>query len=392
VRISDKYVITQPPPTTVKVGGRTFTILFPELLRPLSPPERRVLKESISCRRRVIVPVVVDEKDGVIDGGHRITLAAELGLPLEAVPLRVESGLSLEQKAAMAHSLNVSRRHLVAKDWKEMKWRREERIKKAVELRRQGMSTRDIAAETGVSQKRVRDDLVAATEQGYSVEPEGGVVHGQDGKDRPAAAPPASGSEAEDRVQTEPDFLELAPDFDTAPPARQVRGKGVAPDLLRTFAIPRQADDFAAAVKANRIPAARHDEAARYARENDLLGKQMAKQMADWWYTASGARARDIELIERDAAMKRSRRYYRDGDLGVFLADIADKSRDLARDLEKAADAACYYENQEQRDRWRQDFAALASLLQRLVEGLTGPATPLPEGAAGERQQLPAKP
>jgi hypothetical protein len=205
------------PSPTVTVGGRTFTILFPDLLRPLRPDERSELLQSICQRKRVLVPVVIDEEDGVIDGGHRLSLVSYLQLPIEAVPLRVERGLTLEQKAEMALSLNHGRRHLAARDWKQMADERRDRIKEAVKLRRKGMSTRDIAAETGVSEKRVRDDLAEATAKGYAVEPEGGVIHGRDGKDRSVAAPPGVSPETEE-----------SPDPDTDPDARQVRGKGVA--------------------------------------------------------------------------------------------------------------------------------------------------------------------
>ena len=49
-----------------------FTILFPDLLRPLTERELIDLRKSIR-RRGVAVPIIVDEEDGgVIDGGNRL--------------------------------------------------------------------------------------------------------------------------------------------------------------------------------------------------------------------------------------------------------------------------------------------------------------------------------
>src|SRR5262245_33985092 len=98
---------------TVTIRGRTFTILFPDLFRPLTGAERARLKSHIR-RHGVRVPVVIDENNGVIDGINRVTIAAELGAA--AIPVQVEKGLTDEQKVELAHTLNDARRHLTAKD------------------------------------------------------------------------------------------------------------------------------------------------------------------------------------------------------------------------------------------------------------------------------------
>jgi hypothetical protein len=79
---------------------------------------------------------------------------------------------------------NEERRHL-APQWLEQ--RRRDRVDRVAEARREGKSTRVIAAEEGVSQGQVMRDLAAATESGDSVEPPNGQVVGKDKKKRSAS-------------------------------------------------------------------------------------------------------------------------------------------------------------------------------------------------------------
>ena len=109
------------------IGERVFTILFPEIIRPLTDSEREKLKESIR-EYGVVTPIGVDEADGVIDGWNRLQIAAELGY--ESVPVKVHTGLDDKGKAELALSLNEARRHLTAADQAKMQENREERIKR----------------------------------------------------------------------------------------------------------------------------------------------------------------------------------------------------------------------------------------------------------------------
>src|SRR5262249_21400794 len=86
-------------PPTVTVGGRPFTILFPDLVRPLTAQERQKLRDDIR-QRGVVQPLIVDDADGIIDGGNRAQIAADLGL--ESVPVSVRAGLTPKEKAALA--------------------------------------------------------------------------------------------------------------------------------------------------------------------------------------------------------------------------------------------------------------------------------------------------
>jgi hypothetical protein len=188
---------------TVVIAGTTYTILFPDLVRPLNTGERLTLRESIrTCGIRV--PVAIDEDNGIIDGGNRAQIAEELGL----ASLRTEThpGLTLEQKAELAISLNAHRRHLTQRDRQELHEQRNQRIARIVEQRQSGESIRAIAEMEGVSPGQVQRDLgAAATVSPDTVQPRDGQVKGRDGKRRrarksipptrtpsiPTAAPPA---------------------------------------------------------------------------------------------------------------------------------------------------------------------------------------------------------
>jgi hypothetical protein len=143
---------------TVTIGKRTFTILFPDLLRALSDKERQGLKNSIRADG-VDVPIVVDENDGIIDGGNRAQIAAEVGLP--NVPTVVYKGLFLEDKRNLAIRLNVFRRHISAAERDRLTKERKERVKQA---RREGRSLRSIAELEGVSKSQVANDLADSDE------------------------------------------------------------------------------------------------------------------------------------------------------------------------------------------------------------------------------------
>lgn len=136
----------------LEIGERTFTILFPELLRPLDKAEREKLKRSIK-KHGVVVPVVVDEGDGIIDGGNRVTLAAELRLA--DIPTDIRGGLTLEQKASLATSLNEHRRHLDGGELRSLAASKERLEAEACAMVRQGGSLREVAEQTGLSKSQV---------------------------------------------------------------------------------------------------------------------------------------------------------------------------------------------------------------------------------------------
>jgi hypothetical protein len=201
---------------TVKIGSRTFTILFPDLIPPLSDDELKRLRRSIR-RNGVVTPVVVDEEDGVIDGANRLRIAAELGLL--RVPVEVRGGLTCGEKVELAYSLNEDRRHMNAATLKRL---REERVVRVADARREGKSLRAIAEAEGVSKTQVVEDLKAATVQGCTVQPSDGTVKGKDGKQRPATRRPVV-SEPEARDEAGEGSETEAPEPEVTAPEAPVR-------------------------------------------------------------------------------------------------------------------------------------------------------------------------
>src|SRR5271163_216235 len=104
--------ILKAPPMRLIPGDVLSTV--PVLTGPyqvMPPPtlaEYQDLCQSIT-KNGVEDAVIVDEDDETIDGHYRRHIAAMLGIDC---PKDVRSGLSHDEKTAMAYRLNVSRRHL----------------------------------------------------------------------------------------------------------------------------------------------------------------------------------------------------------------------------------------------------------------------------------------
>lgn len=157
---------------TIILGIQEYTLPFADLLPDLLPDDYAKLKMDIA-ERGVIVPVVIDELFAVIDGQHRLKIAAELGLT--SVPLEIRTGLHDDEKRQLAWDLNAHRRHMTP----------EQRKAQEKELAKQGLSLRSIADEMGVSYETVRTDLSGLTTPVKSLTPVTGEVTevmGKDGK------------------------------------------------------------------------------------------------------------------------------------------------------------------------------------------------------------------
>lgn len=128
---------------------------FYQLLPDLTPEEYEALKASIASHG-ILVPIEVDEQGNVLDGHHRLKAAKELGLPDEAIPKKLRSGLSEEEKLEFVLRVNLVRRHLT----------REQKHALAVQLRQQGWIQERIAAVLGVSQQTVSNWLRDVTKIG----------------------------------------------------------------------------------------------------------------------------------------------------------------------------------------------------------------------------------
>lgn len=122
----------------IQIGKRAFTTLFADHLRMLTDREKQRLKNSIR-RYGVLIPIVVDEDDGIIDGIARADMSSELGL--HSIPCDVRKHLTLDQKRELAISLNLSRRHLSIAEQEKI---RHQRVQWALEKRRQTYSAQNI--------------------------------------------------------------------------------------------------------------------------------------------------------------------------------------------------------------------------------------------------------
>jgi hypothetical protein len=161
---------------TVTIGKRTFRVLFPDLLRPLSEAERKRLAASVT-KYGVRCPVTVDEEDGVIDGYNRLSIAASLGL--KEVPTLVQRGLSPIDKLELALMLNDARRQLKPGERKEAA---RQRRSLTAELRKSGATWQEIGERTGVSHVQARADAAAVCKD---LQTENVRVNGTDGKSYP---------------------------------------------------------------------------------------------------------------------------------------------------------------------------------------------------------------
>jgi hypothetical protein len=172
----------------IRIGSRVFTALFPDLMRPMRTDERRALKESIR-KRGVLVPVLVDEKDRIIDGINRAMICAELGYP--RLPAEVRANLSLDQKRELAQWMNYARRHLSPEERAQV--REQDRLRR-VAKRMEGRTIQSIAEEEGVPIKQVHRDVepVLSCDKTDSPGVEADTaarVIGKDGKSYPARKP-----------------------------------------------------------------------------------------------------------------------------------------------------------------------------------------------------------
>lgn len=168
----------------ITIGGVEYQTPYADLLPPLTTEEYEELRTDI-IQRGIIVPVVLDELGNVIDGQHRLKIAAELGL-LD-IPFEIRPGMVNSEKEALAWDLNAHRRHLSQAQKRDVLAR--------ILLRMPEQSNRQIARQAGVDDKTVgsvRAELVSGAEI-----PHLEMLRGKDGKSYPAVKPIRVDSPAE---------------------------------------------------------------------------------------------------------------------------------------------------------------------------------------------------
>lgn len=180
----------------VTLGNQTFNLPYADLLPVLSDEEYAALRADIIARG-IVVPVVIDEQGNVIDGQHRLRIAADLGLV--DVPMDIRPGLVDSEREALALDLNLHRRHLST----------EQRDKVIVWRRQKGESMRQIAEAVGVSRGTVANAL--STVQNWTVELPSSVK-GKDGKTRPAKQQPRVRTDSVAQASRALQLLGEAPD------------------------------------------------------------------------------------------------------------------------------------------------------------------------------------
>lgn len=141
-----------------------------QLLPALDADQRDSLRQSIEADG-ILQPIEVDEDGRILDGHHRSTIAAELGIDC---PSRVIPNLDENGKRRYALTVNLMRRQL-GKD---------ARGKLIAQLAAEGMSVRAIAAETGLTKSTVANDISQLSKSGQLDRPD--KVTGLDGRERPA--------------------------------------------------------------------------------------------------------------------------------------------------------------------------------------------------------------
>lgn len=99
-------------PKQITVGKFTYTLAYADAAPPLSPSVYDALKESIE-ELGIQSPILVDKEKNVLDGHHRLKIAAELGLPPEEIPLKVRSVPRSEpERYRLAVEINAKRRQV----------------------------------------------------------------------------------------------------------------------------------------------------------------------------------------------------------------------------------------------------------------------------------------
>jgi hypothetical protein len=160
---------------TITYRGGTYCCPYADLLRPLTSDEYDALKASIKSTNGVKVPVIIDDKRNVIDGQHRLEIAAELNVHCMFEMVDADE----DEKRRLAIELNLHRRQFSKDD-----------VRNAVaQLLKNdpGQSDRAIAEKTKVDHKTVgaaRRKLESTGEI-----PQLNGRRGQDGKVRETKTP-----------------------------------------------------------------------------------------------------------------------------------------------------------------------------------------------------------
>jgi hypothetical protein len=201
---------------------------------------------------------IVTYEGMILDGRNRWIASCHANVK----PKLVEFKGTEDEARLFVQTANEERRHL-SPEW--LKARRDERVGRVAEKRKEGKSLRTIAEEEGVSKSQIERDLDEAksTVPGGTVEPADGKVKGRDGKERPAkkADPDESPTDAEDTPIPEKalpafaaakDIEAVCRDLDALLKRVEELAKGPGGALIRVESVRQQLKDAKGNLWANR--------------------------------------------------------------------------------------------------------------------------------------------
>jgi hypothetical protein len=94
----------------IHIGTHGFRCPFAGICPDIGGEEWTAFKWSIR-KSGITKAIILDENRSVLDGRQRLRAAAELGLPLDAIPFEVERGLSEDEKLDLYEQMNLLRYH-----------------------------------------------------------------------------------------------------------------------------------------------------------------------------------------------------------------------------------------------------------------------------------------
>lgn len=160
----------------VEIGSMEFKLPFSGVLPPLGDAEAERLNDSIA-ETGIQVRLIVDEFYNVIDGEHRLKVAAKNNA--KSIPFEVRPGLTDEEKKQLMIELNLHRRHLSVKQLNQL----------IIKFRTEGRSLRQIGKKLGISHSTVKRKLADSTVTGNTVKLPDEII-GKDNKKRSAKVKP----------------------------------------------------------------------------------------------------------------------------------------------------------------------------------------------------------
>ena len=149
------------------IGDHKFKLPFLDLI-PFDGDQLQRLHDSISAAGKVNVPIIcwrqkhTSGEDTVVDGAHRVLIAAKLGLKIRVIKHSFDND---EEAQSACEIFNYERRHLTSDQLRDLRLARIDRIAAA---RDAGESLRSIADKEGISKTQVERDILGVP---------GGTVH-----------------------------------------------------------------------------------------------------------------------------------------------------------------------------------------------------------------------